>query len=192
MSANPILAFVQFGRDLLVGVGVVLLGECLETPSGLDRVEVGAMDVLDQRFRVGITRRERDLLTAGDLGRPQPALTGDKIEAAIGLRLHPDGLDQAGLIDGPCELFELLSGELLARIEIFDDVDQVYVNFGGCELAHASNSFMSGPALCGAVVPRVARGACDPGASDQKSQSSHPPQGLKALQNSSGQEGIAR
>lgn len=38
VSADPNLAFARFGRDLRVGVEVVLLGERLEAEGGLDRV----------------------------------------------------------------------------------------------------------------------------------------------------------
>lgn len=100
------------------------------------------MEVLDEGFRVGIAGREGDfyLLEAGDLRGPESALSGDQVEAAVVLLLDLDRLHQADLFDGPGELFQLLLGELLARIEAVHDVDQVDVDFGGCEFAHAHHS----------------------------------------------------
>ena len=80
-----------------------LLQECPERLGELDRAEVLAVDVLDQRLAqevrvVGIAQDHGDGRQAGDLGRPQPALPRDQLVPVARLADH-DRLQDADLPD---------------------------------------------------------------------------------------------
>jgi hypothetical protein len=92
-----------------IRLGFLLLGVGLQADRGLDRVQVGALDVLDQGFADRVSGRERDLdlFPSGDLGSPESTLAGDEVKAAVVLLLHLDRLNDAGVFDGLRHLFQL-------------------------------------------------------------------------------------
>src|SRR5690606_1944031 len=96
-----------------------------ELPVGerrLDRIEVLALDVLDERqlearSRVsGVPQDGRYGLEPGDAGGPQPSLTGDQLVAAIGQGTDHDRLQDAVDRDRGRQLAELLFPECRARL----------------------------------------------------------------------------
>src|ERR1051325_9555248 len=109
-------------RDVLLRV-LVLVGERLIAGGLLERIEIGALHVLDdrelERFGVGrLVHDDRHLVQTGALRRAPAPLAGDDLEsvgrAAHGA--HDDRLDDAALADRAGELAELGVGEMTARI----------------------------------------------------------------------------
>ena len=97
----------------------------------LDRIEVGALHVLDdgefERLHVGrLDDRDRHLVQAGALRRAPAPLAGDDLVVVRRAGCaHHDRLDDAALLDRLGELVEFGLGEIAARVariglEIFD------------------------------------------------------------------------
>src|SRR5262249_26736645 len=104
-------------RHLIVSE-VEVLDELLVRGCFLERVEVGAMDVLDQgvlegRRVVGGTDQRRDRLQARPPRRPPPPFTDDELVAFVG-GAHEHRLEHADLADRIGQRAELLLTEVLA------------------------------------------------------------------------------
>src|SRR5262249_35837475 len=102
-------------RHLIVSE-VEVLDELLVRGCFLERVEVGAMDVLDQsvlegRRVVGGTDQRRDRLQARPSRRPPPPFTGDELVAFVG-GAHEHRLEHADLADRIGQRAELLPPEV--------------------------------------------------------------------------------
>ena len=90
--------FPDFGRDLLVGE-IEGLGEVQICLGGFYRIEILALDVLDerqlQRFRrLGMAHHRGDSGESGQAGSPPAALTGDEFIATLTERPDDDRLYQ--------------------------------------------------------------------------------------------------
>jgi hypothetical protein len=96
----------------------------------LDRVEVGALQILDQRALerlagVDVLHHHRDLHHPGALRRPPPPLAGDEQVAAAVPRPHHQRHDHAVRLDRRRQLVELGLAEvpprlLRARVDVLD------------------------------------------------------------------------
>ena len=87
----------------------------------VDRIEVLADDVLDQRHLqplgpLGLADDRRHLLEAGLLGRAPAALAGDQLVAAVGEGADEQRLDDAAGLDRRRQAAERLGVEALARL----------------------------------------------------------------------------
>ena len=85
------------------------------------RIEVGALDILDQRdlqrLAVGkIADQHRHLVHAGALSRAPAPFAGDDFELAIAALAHHQRLQQTLVADRAGQIFEITVGEMLARI----------------------------------------------------------------------------
>jgi hypothetical protein len=113
--------------QLLVG-GAELLEQLLVGGSLLERVELDAVDVLQQGVAEhgvvgGVPDDGRHGVQAGDTGRPQAALAHDEFVTAIRILPDDDRLEQPELPDGVAELLQRLVVEDLARLlRVGDDV----------------------------------------------------------------------
>jgi len=106
--------------NLLVAEFVVA-HQALERVGNLDRVEVLALDILDEcdlhEAIIGvILDNDWDLREAGDLGGAPSAFTGDQLVATDG-RAHDQGLDDAVLANGLSEFSQAVCLETAARLE---------------------------------------------------------------------------
>ena len=108
--------------DLVLAV-FELVGERLIAAGLFERVEIGALHVLDDRELerlavVDLEQHDRHVVQAGALRRAPAPLAGDDLvlidRAAHGA--HQDRLDDAALADRGRELVELGLGEMAARI----------------------------------------------------------------------------
>jgi hypothetical protein len=112
----------RFGDDppkRLLGVAI-FLDQPLVGLRLLDRVEVLALDILDQRnlkrLRVGkIAHDRRDLMQLRLLRRAPASLARDDLEA-VAVRPHHNRLDDAARLDRGGELVERLLAENAARL----------------------------------------------------------------------------
>ena len=105
---EAVLGEPEFVDELAVGIG------------RLDRVEILALEVLDERelelIAIGeLAHERRDALEAGGLGRPQAPLAGDELVAVDRLG-HEDRLEDAVLGDARRERREAVRIEALARL----------------------------------------------------------------------------
>ena len=107
-------------------LGDSLLGEpelLDELPVGeglVDRVEIGALDVLDERelelVPIGeLAHQGGDALEAGEASRADTSLPGDELVAVDGLG-HEDGLEDAVLADARAERLEAGVVDAVARL----------------------------------------------------------------------------
>ena len=109
------------GRDLVVGEAEVL-DELLVGGGLLERVEVVAVEVLDQRLLerggvVGLADERRDGLEADPPGRPPAALARDQLVLVVADRAHQHRLEHADLADRVGERAERLLVEVVPRLE---------------------------------------------------------------------------
>ena len=107
------------GREAILGEPE-LVDELAIRVGGLDRVEVLALEVLDERelelIAIGqLAHERRDPVEAGGLRRAQPPLTGDELVAVDRLG-HEDRLEDAVLRDARRERRETVRIEPLARL----------------------------------------------------------------------------
>ena len=98
-----------------------VLEELLVRGGLLERVELDAMDVLDQRFleEVGVLRRSHDGghgRQAGDHRRAQSTLAGDELVAVRTQRAHDERLEHADVEQARGELVDVLLVEHVARL----------------------------------------------------------------------------
>ena len=105
---EAILGEPEFVDELAIGIG------------GLDRVEILALEVLDEGelelIAIGeLAHESRDAIEAGGLRRPKPPLTGDELVAVDRLG-HEDRLEHAVLRDARRERREAVRIEPLARL----------------------------------------------------------------------------
>ena len=105
---EAVLGEPEFVDELAIGIG------------RLDRVEVFALEVLDQGelelIAIGeLAHESRDAVEPGGLGRPKPPLTGDELVAVDRLG-HEDRLEDAVLGDARRERRETVRIEPLARL----------------------------------------------------------------------------
>ena len=107
-------------RHLLLGEAEVL-DELLVGGGLLERVEVLAVEVLDQRLLERRRRRRRSrtmagmAVEAGPLGRPPPPLPGDQLVGAVAGRPDQDRLQHAELADRGGQRRQRLLVEVPAR-----------------------------------------------------------------------------
>ena len=110
---------IEFGQ-LLLGVAELLEQQAIGARL-FQRIEVGALDVLDQGDFQRLAIRQfadenRNVMNAGALrGAPAP-LARDDFIFSIGERAHDDGLQQALVADRLGKFVEIRFGEMLARI----------------------------------------------------------------------------
>lgn len=107
-------------RDLLLGQLELLL-QALQGSGFLDRVEVLALDVLDQRHGDGrfvrhVAHQRRDLFQSGLLAGPPAPLAGNDLVAAIGDRPHHDGLHHALGLDRLRQFLQRLRVHVATRL----------------------------------------------------------------------------
>ncbi len=102
---------------------VELVGQRVVAHGFFQRIEIGALDVLDdgdlQRLAVAdLEQQNRDLVQAGALRRPPPPLAGDDLVGIDGAgdRAHQDRLENSFFLDGVGELGQLGLGVVPARI----------------------------------------------------------------------------
>ena len=96
------------GRHVVVGQAEVL-DELLVGGGFLERVEVVAVDVLDQRLLerggvVGLAHQRRNGLQPDPPGRPPPPLPRDELVLPVARRAHEHRLEHADLADRVGEL----------------------------------------------------------------------------------------
>ena len=90
-------------------------------PGFFERIEVGALDVLDegdfQRLAVAQFADEHGyVMNAGPLGGAPAAFAGHDFVLAASQRPDDDGLEQSLVADRACQILEITLGEVLARI----------------------------------------------------------------------------
>ena len=100
---------------------IELGGEHLIAGRLFERIEIGALHVLDdrelERFAVAdVEHDDRHFVQAGALRRAPAPFAGDDLEVVGAARAHHDRLDDAALADRMRELVQLGVGEQLARI----------------------------------------------------------------------------
>ncbi len=115
-------AFAEDLRQLPLGVGEVP-HQALVARGFLDRVEVGPLDVLEDReFEGGavvdLDDDHRHLVETGALGRAPAALARHDLEGPrhVGQRPHHDGLDETPRPDRTGELGQFLLAEMAAGV----------------------------------------------------------------------------
>ncbi|MNO60163.1 hypothetical protein D3C76_507670 [compost metagenome] len=124
------------------GIGHLLLGQfelllqALQGEGLFQRVEVFALDVLDQRHGNGsfvghFADHGRDLVQASLLGGAPAALTGDDLEAVAIDRAHHDRLHHAMVANRVRELFQRLRVHVPARLVLatLDQLDRQVLQF---------------------------------------------------------------
>jgi hypothetical protein len=159
--ADPLGRHLHLLGDLLVGGQLELLGDRLEAVGGIDRVEILAVEVLDQR---GLTRTialvegDRDALQSGEFRGLEAAMAGDHGDPAVLPCPDQERLDDAFLVEAGREAIERVGGLMGAGVEALLDVDLVDLDPWGRCLVHLGLLGALGPALCGSRCPRPARG----------------------------------
>ena len=158
----------------LVGAQALDLGEPPQCLGLLDRVQVLALDVRDQRRRQGVlvlADQDRDLLDAGLLRGPQAALSVDQDEVPV-LASHGQRRGDPVLLDRRCELLQRRLVELAPGVEALRHLD--LGDLDGARLGARGHrcSFLTrrerrcrprrgqrleAPALCGSRCPGSAR-----------------------------------
>ncbi len=130
-------------RELFVG-GAEVVEQLLVGGRLLQRVELRAVQVLDERVAehvvVGrLADDGRDVLEAGPLRRPHPALAHDELVAAGAELPHHDRLQQADLGDGGGQFLERLFVEGQARLARVgrDRVDRHFLEIGAVDRAES-------------------------------------------------------
>ncbi|MNU71047.1 hypothetical protein D3C71_604690 [compost metagenome] len=129
----------SFG-DLLLSELELLL-QTLQGHRFFDRIEVFALDVLDQRnsdcgFIRHIADHRRDGFLPGLLTRAPATFTSDDLEAATANRAHHDRLHHALRLDRRCQFFQRLRIHVAARL-VFAALQQIQrqvLQFAGVSL----------------------------------------------------------
>jgi hypothetical protein len=113
-------AFADRVGKLLLGVAE-LFEKLPECQGLIERIEIAALDVLDQRDLQGLSivefaDKRWNLVNSGALGRTPPAFARHNLELAVRARPHDQRLQESLVPDGFCQLIDVRIGEVLAGI----------------------------------------------------------------------------